>query len=451
MVTTRSASRKASASAAIAFPASGGFPASGAVPASGTRSKSRKSSTSAASTSAASASSALGTSPAWGTSPPVTAASPPPTTGKHRIDDAPDEDTHWKKRKPTPRGAKKNQPQTIEESMRNRFAAGGFYRSSDVMDTFRATAESSKVQERAADETADKKSVEGESAVEANGREGSTPSSILEKGIIYFFIRGRVNINEPSSVNEVARSYIILRPIEKNAKLGAGTIGDAGNSRLCAIPKKVLPTSGRERWIAFVEKAGVSFKDLKEEFLKSSDYETKTAGARHTPAATPVAEGIYAITSTGRESHLAYILTIPEKLGEVQHEMGLREKGSFVISTKNPQYPGPANARLPKGADYPEELQKEFRSLRWVPTQPKHLDYVNTQFLLIGESSGIEKAAEPQKKGKGKGKVEPLEEMEELEEEEEKRMKSLGKDDSDRIFADLQAHMKDHPKLQTTF
>jgi hypothetical protein len=195
------------------------------------------------------------------------------------------------------------------------------------------------------------------SAVEPHGREEaeSVPSSILEKGIIYFFFRGRVNVNRPSDVDQIARTYIILRPVEKDAKLGSGPIGDAGNSRLCMIPKKVLPQSGRDRWISFVEKSGASFQKLKEEFLASSDYETKTAGTRHTPAATPVAEGVYAITSTGRESHLAYILTLPEKLGEVQREVGLKEKGSFIISTKNPQYPGPANARLPKSPDYPEE------------------------------------------------------------------------------------------------
>lgn len=194
-------------------------------------------------------------------------------------------------------------------------------------------------------------------AVQPQGRDEpeALPSSILEKGIVYFFFRGRVGIDEPSSVDDIARSYIVLRPIEKDAKLSSGPIGDAGNTRLCVIPKKVLPQSGRDRWTAFVEKSGASFQQLKDEFLASSEYETKTAGTRHTPAATPIGEGVYAITSTGRESHLAYILTLPEELGEVQREIGLKEKGSFIITTKNPQYPGPANARLPKPPEYPKE------------------------------------------------------------------------------------------------
>lgn len=178
-----------------------------------------------------------------------------------------------------------------------------------------------------------------------------------------------MGIDEPSAVSEVARSYIILRPIAKDAKLGSGTIGDAGNSRLCVVPKKILPQSGKDRWISFVEKTGASFRQLKDEFLASSDYETKTAGTRHSPAATPIGEGVYAITSTGRESHLAYFLTLPEKLGEVQKEIGLKEKGSFIISTRNPQYPAPKNAQLPKGPDYPNE----YVFLRLVPpSAPKN-------------------------------------------------------------------------------
>lgn len=194
----------------------------------------------------------------------------------------------------------------------------------------------------------------GGAVKESSQREESTPSSILEKGIIYFFFRGRVNIDEPSDVNEIARSYMVLRPLPHGAKLGDGVIGDDGNNRLLALPKKVLPTSHRDRFMVFVEKSKSSMEDIKNTF-KSSDYATKTAGTRHTPAATPIAEGVYAITSTGRESHLAYILTIPSELSEVQKDVGLRERGSFVASVRNPKYEGPANTNLPKGPDYPQE------------------------------------------------------------------------------------------------
>ena len=194
----------------------------------------------------------------------------------------------------------------------------------------------------------------GDAVEKSPEREQSTPSSILEKGIIYFFFRGRVNIDEPSDVDDIARSYIVLRPLPHGAKLGDGPIGDAGNNRLLALPKKVLPVSPKDRFMVFVEKPSASMEEIKNA-LASSDYMTKTAGARHTPAAAPIGEGVYAITTTGRESHIVYMLTIPSELSEVQHDVGLKERGSFVTSVKNPKYPGPANTNLPKGPDFPQE------------------------------------------------------------------------------------------------
>ena len=196
---------------------------------------------------------------------------------------------------------------------------------------------------------------EADNAVEdSSKREETTPSSILEKGIIYFFFRGRVGINEPNEVNEIARSYIVLRPIPHGAKIGDGPIGDTNNVRMLALPKKVLPISPKDRFLVFVEKAEASMEDVKQQ-LSSSNYTTKTAGARHTPAATPIGEGVYAITRTGRETHLAYILTVPSELSEVQQGVGLRQRGSYITSAKNPKSSSPANASLPHGAEYPQE------------------------------------------------------------------------------------------------
>lgn len=185
-------------------------------------------------------------------------------------------------------------------------------------------------------------------------REEAMPSSILEKGVIYFFFRGRVGINEPSNVSEIARSYIVLRPIPIGTKLGEGPIGDERNIRMLSLPKKVLPVSPKDRFMMFVEKTNTSLEDVKQQ-LSSSDYSTKTAGVRHTPAATPIGEGVYAIIKTGQETHLAYILTIPSEIGEVQQGVGLRQRGSYLTSTKNPTSAAPANASLPQGPKYPKE------------------------------------------------------------------------------------------------
>lgn len=138
----------------------------------------------------------------------------------------------------------------------------------------------------------------------------------------------------------------------------------------------------------------------------------------HVPPATPFAEGVYVITTTGRESHLAYEITAP-KIGELQKDLGVNEKGSYVLSVKNPKAPGPANASISQPADYPEEIQGKFRELRWAPLEPEMLDYEHTQVLIIGEGIGVLGKAvdEMRKDQKDDSKEEPEEELEQLEEE----------------------------------
>lgn len=187
-------------------------------------------------------------------------------------------------------------------------------------------------------------------------REKKMPSNILEKGILYFLTRNRVGIEEPESVGDLQRTYFVLRPLPNGAKLGDGAIPDSKTNRLLALPKKTLPQSHRDRFMAFVEKTNVSIQDLKEEFFQGKEYETKTMGTRHIEPVTPIGEGVYAITRAEDQStHLAYMLTIPAEIGEVQQDLGLRSQGSFHISVKNPERPGPAAARLPEGPDFPKE------------------------------------------------------------------------------------------------
>jgi hypothetical protein len=133
----------------------------------------------------------------------------------------------------------------------------------------------------AAKEEQERKSKEiatnNESVVQDDKREAEIPSSILEKGVIYFFFRGRVGTEDPQGLEDVARSYIVLRPLPLGAKLGEGPLEDTGNARLLALPKKMLPKSNRDRFLVFVEKAAASIKDLREQF-SGNEYATKTSG-----------------------------------------------------------------------------------------------------------------------------------------------------------------------------
>ena len=188
-------------------------------------------------------------------------------------------------------------------------------------------------------------------------REDVVPSNILEKGIIYFFYRPKVSVTEAHGISEVARSFIVLRPTPRGATLdeGQGPLAADARCRLIVLPKKKFPTSGSERDMAFVEKAGQSMKQLQDSFFAARTYETATRGEREVSEIKPFAEGVYAIMHEARSSHLAYILTIPELIGDLQNDLGIRERGSWLVQSKNPKFPGPSYATLPKNPEYPEQ------------------------------------------------------------------------------------------------
>lgn len=288
--------------------------------------------------------------------------------------------------------------------------------------------------------------IDDKAVEEDKTREEAQPSNVLEKGVIYFFTRGRVGTSNPDSVQDLQRSFFVMRPLPAGGKITDGAVQEMKNLRLLALPKKVWPKSGKDRFMSFVEKAGTTMADLKESFMSGSEYSTKTTGTNHTPNVTLVGEGVYAFTNTGGgrgTSHIAYMLTVPTSPGEVQDDMGIKDKGSFVISLKNPESSGPANAQLPQGPDYPREFIDEFGGRGWMPAEPKHIDYANAQILMIGEdfenSTNLE--ANP-KDEKDDAKELPEEELKKLESEDEQRVQHLKGDDT--IFADLGVSKKDY-------
>lgn len=254
------------------------------------------------------------------------------------------------------------------------------------------------------------------------------PSNVLEKGIIYFFTRGRVGVEDPDSVQDLQRSYFVLRPLPDGAKLSDGAIQDVGNNRLVALPKKVWPKSGKDRFMVFVEKAKATIASLKEDFFQGSSYSTKTTGTRHTPGVSLVGEGVYAMTTTGGgqgTTHLAYMLTIPKEMGSVQSDVGLAPRGSFVLSTKNPESSAPGNV-LTNGANYSKEIMDEFQGRGWLAAHPKHLDFDNASMLIIGENFDSSSNLEPAPKDeKDDSKETPQEELEKLENENDLRVEHI--------------------------
>ena len=173
----------------------------------------------------------------------------------------------------------------------------------------------------------------------------ASSSSVLESGTIYFFLRGKVDIPSPDSLNDVKRTHIVLHP--------SGT----QSYRLIAVPKKKLPSSTRDRFLTIVEEPKITAAELKEQFLKGRTYETKSMGERTDYPVQVVGEGVYVLTKAEKEggSHLAYVLSVPEEIGEVQKEVGVAERGSWVVRVRNPETNAPAGAGVADKPEYTEE------------------------------------------------------------------------------------------------
>ncbi|KAJ5909755.1 hypothetical protein N7504_004398 [Penicillium tannophilum] len=282
-------------------------------------------------------------------------------------------------------------------------------------------------------------------------REDVVPSSILEKGIIYFFFRPRVNVDDPHGMGDVSRSFFVLRPTPLGTELdnNQGPMDKDARCRLLMLPKKKFPTSAKERDMAFVEKSGQTVKNLQDNFVASSTYQTATRGERTTEDARPYAEGVYAITSSKRASHLAYELTIPAELGEVQENFGLCQRGSWIVQAKNPKFPGPPSGQLPKEPDYPESVREKFGDLRWVPLQPEFIEYPNAQILMIGGATNSWGKAATAEGVKQPDEQEPGQELERLAEENEHRVENL--EGNDTVFQDLGMYANNYRALPTTW
>lgn len=98
-----------------------------------------------------------------------------------------------------------------------------------------------------------------------------------------------------------------------------------------------------------------------------------------------------------------------------------------------------------------DSVQDGFRNLRWAATTPAHLDYANSQILLVGESSGLDNAVELQSQDAKAGREAPGEELDKLEDEDTRRMQDLADDDAEAVYRDLEAGAEGWPDMATTF
>ncbi|KZW03536.1 hypothetical protein EXIGLDRAFT_758884 [Exidia glandulosa HHB12029] len=269
----------------------------------------------------------------------------------------------------------------------------------------------------------------------------SGDSTVLEKGIMYFFVRPKVDVgDDPHSADDVARSYLVLRPLPSvDTKDDTGVAPSDALCRILILPKKKLPsTSKHDRFLTFVKAPAVKTSDVTDEF-EASTYMTKTKGERTTPAAVPVAEAVYALIASPDDNatHLAYMVTVPDELDAVQTELNIQQQGSFVAQTRNPKFPSPPQAGVPEPAKYSDEIMAQFEGKRWMPLRPNHLAYEHAEVLLIGSSSSVARG--------GKEEDIAVDTIEKLEEEEEEHVKHIGEEDA--VYKDLRLRKDEFKKV----
>jgi hypothetical protein len=207
-------------------------------------------------------------------------------------------------------------------------------------------------------------------------------SEVLERGNIFFLYRPRVDEEEPSGLGDVQRFFVVLRP------------EGAGKLRLLVVGRKRLPDVGQhERNWGFVALVTDSAETI-EQGLRAEDYQTKTRGEQHQPAARPAGEGVYAITLKDGQMHLSYVLELPQHPSDVQRAFKIAPEASFALSVKNPERDQPPGTGLDESqkADFPERLQREFRGRRFEREDVKLLDFPGAEFILVGARTGPESA-----------------------------------------------------------
>src|SRR5215203_1320189 len=220
---------------------------------------------------------------------------------------------------------------------------------------------------------------------------------ILEQGDIFFFFRPKVSAKNIKSIEDVRRFYMVLSPEEEQKIIDDTNNKDTSPNekkiyRLFIIGKKSLPeirkTEARSSERFWAQVGGIFYdsKNLVED-LTADEY-------RKGDAARPVGEGKYAIIKHQNHAELAFILEMPQEIGEAQKELGIQKEASYIITVINPYKPvsegyTTAEAERPK---YPKDVQNYLTKTegKFIPLSQNLtlINYQNAQIILIGAREG---------------------------------------------------------------
>lgn len=208
---------------------------------------------------------------------------------------------------------------------------------------------------------------------------------ILERGNILFFYRPKQGVLHPRSPDDLERAYFMLLPDDQRSHKNR-LFNLAHGVFPAIVPGLALP---EERVWAFAQDVSQDPREVLLNLERNIPAPPEPSGQRARPWARAAGQGRYAITRHDDHTHLAYRLSRPRRVGEVQKEMGIEPEASYVISVKEPF--APSEIELEQKPSYPQTLRNKFDGLGWVAAEPTDfLDYQYTQILLIGARTDVE-------------------------------------------------------------
>lgn len=197
-----------------------------------------------------------------------------------------------------------------------------------------------------------------------------------EDGNIYFFYRPKAL--EAHSSEDVAEIYLILHPFDLKVY------------RLIALNSSKLPEEGDEYNLISGRVGKVNSKPQ----VIMKELEARTEMIWGVPrvkqsAARPCGEGVYTLIEKNRQTHLVYVLELPNLDGKLKGALRINEKGSFTVGVYNPYYEYLAEPfeTYPSGPALSESLKAKLDGERLVTDSVEELlNYETINIALFRES-----------------------------------------------------------------
>ncbi len=202
---------------------------------------------------------------------------------------------------------------------------------------------------------------------------------VVESGKIHFFVRPRVEIEAPTSLEDVQRFSFTLAPRNR------------GSVRRVTVGKKRMPDPRvRERQWAYVDRVGSAAHVVSD--LGPRRYTTKTRGVRNQAGVVEVARGTYAIATHRDHAHLLYELEMEDDSvsGTLLRQLRIVPRASYIAAVFNPEAKWRVRDReqpevpFSEPAPFDDGVMDKLGKRRFTPLDPIFLEHEGTELVLIG-------------------------------------------------------------------